>query len=58
MPLVIINLASYEYLVPDLTKAAFAERKAKVNQIIKEEPKMVDKEGRGYLPDNIRRYVG
>ena len=42
MPIVIINLASYEYLVPDLTKAAFAERKAKVNQIIKEEPKMVE----------------
>ena len=42
MPIVIINLASYEYLVPDLTKSAFVERKAKVNQIMKEEPKMVE----------------
>lgn len=42
LPIVIINLASYEYLVPDLTKSAFVERKAKVNQIMKEEPKMVE----------------
>ena len=42
LPIVMINLASYEYLVPDLTKSAFAERKAKVNQIIKDEPKMVE----------------
>ena len=42
LPIVMINLASYEYLVPDMTKSAFAERKAKVNQIIKDEPKMVE----------------
>ena len=42
LPIVMINLASYEYLVPDLTKSAFTERKAKVNQIIKDEPKMVE----------------
>lgn len=42
LPIVMINLASYEYLVPDLTKSAFAERKAKVNQIIKDEPKMIE----------------
>ena len=42
LPIVMINLASYEYLVPDLTKSAFAERKAKVNQIMKDEPKMVE----------------
>lgn len=42
MPVVIINLASYEFLVPDITKSAFAERKVKVNQVIKDEPKMVE----------------
>lgn len=42
LPIVMINLASYEYLVPDMTKSAFSERKAKVNQIIKDEPKMVE----------------
>ena len=42
LPIVMINLASYEYLVPDMTKSAFAERKAKVNQIIKDEPKMIE----------------
>ena len=42
MPVVIINLASNEFLVPDITKSAFAERKVKVNQVIKDEPKMVE----------------
>lgn len=42
MPVVIIGLLSYEYVVPDLTRQAFEERKNKVSADSSELPKMIE----------------
>ena len=42
MPVVIIGLLSYEYVVPDLTRQAFEERKNKVSAYSSELPKMIE----------------
>ena len=42
MPVVIIGIISYEYVVPDLTRQAFEERKNKVSADSSELPKMIE----------------
>tara|TARA_S200000501_G_scaffold96951_1_gene90243 strand:- start:16169 stop:17071 length:903 start_codon:yes stop_codon:yes gene_type:complete len=42
MPIVILGLLSYEYVVPDLTRHAFDERKAKVSSESTQAPTMIE----------------
>ena len=42
MPVVIIRLISYEYIVPDLTRQAFDNRKVKVSADLNQSPKMIE----------------
>ena len=42
MPVVLLALLSYEYIVPDLTRNAFDERKAKVSLDFNQTPKMIE----------------
>ena len=42
MPIVILGLLSYEYVVPDLTRHAFEERKAKVSSKSNQAPTMIE----------------
>ena len=42
MPIVILGLLSYEYVVPDLTRHAFDERKAKVSSESNQAPTMIE----------------
>ena len=41
-PIVILGLLSYEYVVPDLTRHAFDERKAKVSSELTQAPTMIE----------------
>ena len=42
IPVVLLALLSYEYIVPDLTRNAFDERKAKVSLDFNQTPKMIE----------------
>ena len=42
MPVVLLGLLSYEYVIPDLTRQAFDERKAKVSSDFNQTPKMIE----------------
>jgi len=42
MPIVILGLLSYEYVVPDLTRNAFDDRKAKVSSESNQAPTMIE----------------
>ena len=41
-PIVLLALISYEYIVPDLTREAFDNRKVKVSSDLNKVPKMIE----------------